>query len=291
VALSGGEGALRASGNGSPAPNHVMQHARPVLADAWREVNALARYRDLIRHLVSASLKTEHVGTVFGALWWIADPLLLMAIYTFVVAGLLGRGGPDYPLFVLCALVPWKWFSSSVTSAMSSTAGRVGVMKQVAFPRSVVPLTAVIGSTAHFGFGLLVLFAAAPFWGRWPDPVAISLPLVVGAQFCFCLGAAFFLSALNLFFRDIGNLVRYALRVGFYLSPGLYSLDIVPAEYRAWYMVNPFATLLPAYRAILLDHVMPDLAQMAAVIFAALLTLTLGFLFFVWIEPEIGKIA
>lgn len=240
--------------------------------------------------MVSAALKKQNVRTVLGYVWWLLDPLLLMAVYVLLVSVLFKRGGEDYPVFVLTAVLAWKWFAGGVQQAMSFTVGRESLMRRAAFPRAVLPIAAVSAEALHFAFGLVALAAFAFAFGISPHPVLVLLPVVVLVQFALTLAVAFFLSALNVFFRDVAKLASHAFRVGFYLSPGLYALSSVPAEYRSLYELNPFATLFPAYRAIVMEHSVPDATALGAVAGGSLLLLLVGYAFFVRLAPAFTKV-
>ena len=146
-------------------PASAAERRPSILNDALGELHRLVRYRYLARYLLTASLRFEHVGTVFGYLWWILDPLLVGATYVILVDVMLHAGGAHYPVFVFTAVVVWKSVSVSVRSAMAQTFGRQGLMKQIAFPRSIIPLVAVGAETARFFFGLLVLLGFAAAFG------------------------------------------------------------------------------------------------------------------------------
>jgi ABC-type polysaccharide/polyol phosphate export permease len=235
-------------------------------------------------------LKTQNTGTVFGHVWWVLDPLLLMAVYVLVVDVMLNRGGPNYPVFVFTAVLAWKWFSSSVQQAIAITVAKESLMKRMAFPRAVLPISSVAAGAIHFVFGLGVLILFAIAFGIYPHPALVLLPFIALVQLALILGIAFFLAALNVFFRDVLHLATYVFRVGFYLSPGLYAASQVPERYRAIYDLNPFATLFPAYRTVIMEHATPDLPPLVGVAAASVVVLILGYVCFTKLEPSFTKV-
>jgi ABC-type polysaccharide/polyol phosphate export permease len=261
-----------------------------LLREASRQLRSLARFRSLVRYLVSSSLKTQNTGTVFGHVWWVLDPLLLMAVYVLVVDVMLNRGGPDYPVFVFTAVLAWKWFSSSVQQAIAMTVGKESLMRRVAFPRAVLPISSVVAGAIHFVFGLGVLILFAIAFGIYPHPALALLPFIALVQLALILGVALFLSALNIFLRDVGHLTTYFFRLGFYLSPSLYAASQVPEQYRAIYDLNPFATLFPAYRSVIMEHAAPDVAPLAGLAAVSVVVLILGYAFFTRREPLFTKV-
>ena len=283
------EADVRTIPHGLLAP--ARRDSRSVWSDAVQELRRLNRYRYLGKHLFRTSLRSEHVGTFFGYFWWILDPVLWGATYLLLVAVMFRRGGPNYPVFLFTSVIVWKSFVGSVRGAMGQTVGSHGLMKQVPFPRSIIPLTAVAAETTKFFFGLLVLIAFAAGFGLYPSVALLALPLVVLAQLPFMLGVAFLLSALAVLFRDMDNLSQFVFRAWFFLSPALYALSAVPQGVsRRLYDINPFAILLPAYHSIFVDRAVPNLPALAYVGGVAIATLLAGYIVFVRLERLFAKV-
>jgi lipopolysaccharide transport system permease protein len=262
-----------------------------LLREAWNELRLLGRFRELVRYLVAATLRKENANTVLGSIWWLLDPLLLMMAFWLLVSVIFDRGGHAYPVFILSALLSWKFLSSSCGNAMGLTVSKARAMRQVRFPRAVLPLSAVLAGVVHFGFGIVVLVAAAAAFGIYPHPTLPLIVIVVVVQMTIVLGLAYALSAINVFFRDVQNLTSYVYRLGFYLSPGLYSLERVPERYRPFYELNPFTHIFTGYRDIVLEHRVPNLGALALVGVFGLCVLALGYLLFVRLEQSFTKVA
>jgi lipopolysaccharide transport system permease protein/teichoic acid transport system permease protein len=263
---------------------------RSLLRDARADVRDLLRYRHLLRYLVGSALRTENANTVFGFLWWILDPLLQCAVYVLFIGVILGRGGEDFPIFVLTALIVWELFSVATTDAVTTTVRKEESMRQVAFPKSVIPLARVLGAAVHFVASYIVVLVIAIPFGIYPSAYALlGLPVAL-VVLVFTLGLSFFLSAVNVFFRDTTKLMRYVFRMWFYLSPGLYAVSQVPASFRSVYELNPFATFFTTFRDAVMYHRVPDFGALAIVLGASLVILALGYLFFVRLEPWFAKL-
>lgn len=262
-----------------------------IFREAWKEFRELRRYRELVRYLVSSSLKLDTAGTVLGGIWWLLDPLLLMAVYVTLVDVILQRGGQDYALFVLVAVIAWKHFSSGCGRAMGNTIRREDLMRQVRFPRSVLPLSAVLAVTVHFGFGILLLVAVAVAFGIYPTVVFPLILLVAAIQFAFTLGFAFLFSGLNFFFRDVQAVVAYSFSLWFFLSPGLYAISDVPERVRPLFEVNPFTPILESYRDVLMYGELPAFRGLLVVGGISLLVLGLGYVAFVRLAQSFTKLS
>jgi lipopolysaccharide transport system permease protein len=264
---------------------------QPLLREARQNLRSLVRYRELLRHLVRAALSRESTGTVFGVVWWLLDPLLMGLVFIFFVDVILGGGGMEnYALFVLMGVVVWKHFQSGVQNGITSTLVRQQLMKQVAFPKAVIPLSAALAETFHFFIGLGVVIVVAIPFGIYPNPLYVLFPVLIAIQLTLMLGVSFALSALNIFFRDIQNLAAYALRLGFFISPALYAVPRIPDKYRDLYELNPFATLLPAFHSILLQGKVHNADEIAVVAGGSFLVLTGGYLLFVRLERAFTKV-
>nr|MBA2558013.1 ABC transporter permease [Chloroflexota bacterium] len=218
-----------------------------LLSEAARETWSRRR---LIRYLLHADLRKKGADTLLGNTWWVLDPLLQMAVYVVLVSLIFQRAQPDYPLFIFAAILPWKWFSSSIGDAIGSVVGVERLIKQIKFPKIVLPVAATVAGIVNMTFGLLPLAGLLVlFYADRISPFLVLIPLIAAVQFVFTLALAVLLSAINVFYRDVGNVSRHALRLWFYLSPALYSLDQVrtfaqldPLIVRLM-TLNPFAVL------------------------------------------------
>src|SRR5258706_298767 len=170
----------------------------------------LVRYRGLIQSLVARELKARYRGSVLGFLWSFINPLLLLSIYTFVFTVVLpntAAGLRPYALFMFCGILPWNWFSSSLTEAAGSLVAGGNLIKKVLFPAEILPLVNVFANMAHFFLGLLILVVFLVAYRHWPDPLDLLwFPVVVVVQLVFTSALALFLSALTVHFRDIRDL-------------------------------------------------------------------------------------
>ena len=260
------------------------------LSDIWSR-------RRLARYLVQAELAKHGANTVLGNVWWILDPLLQMAVYVVFVSLIVGRTQVDYPLFVFAAILPWKWFSSAINDAILSVVSRERIIKQVHFPKIILPVSATLSGVVNFAFGLIPLALLIVFFYR--DRLAWTLlliPVVALVQFVFTLGLAILVAAINVFYRDVGNVARHVLRLWFYLSPALYSVDQVDKlaakhpEVGLVFGLNPFTVLFEAYRAVIYDGRQPSWVGLALLILVSLLLLGACTYVFKRMEPAFAKV-
>ncbi len=258
--------------------------------------------RRLIAYLVRADLRKTGADTLLGNLWWIVDPLLQMLVYYLLVGVILGRDRyPDFPLFIFAAILPWKWFDATVKGGIQSVVGAERLIKQIYFPKLVLPISMSMSGVVSFLFGLipLVVLMLALYPSRL-TPWILLVPVIAAVQFVFGTAFAIMVSGLNVFYRDIANVARHVLRFWFYLSPTLYAYadikEVVDAKpgigpiVDIWYAINPFTYLLGAYRAVIYDGTAPHWLGLGVVLVGSLIFLALAVLLFKRLEPSFAKV-
>ena len=265
-----------------------------LIVEAAREV---ASRRRLIRYLVQADLRKKGADTLLGNLWWVIDPLLQMTVYVILVSFIFQRSRPDYPLFIFAAILPWKWFTSSVTDAIGSVTSQDRLIRQVQFPKIVLPVAAVSSGVVNLAFGLIPLVGLLVlFYPHRASLYVALLPAVAAVQFLFTMAMALVVASVNVFFRDVSNVARHGLRLWFYLSPGLYSIEQVhELAGRYGYLgtlmaLNPFSVLFESYRDVIYDQAMPDWAGLLALAAVSLVLLVVAAVLFKRLEPTFAKV-
>jgi lipopolysaccharide transport system permease protein len=266
-------------------------------------IGEIASRRRLVRYLVAAEVKKRGANTVLGNVWWILDPLLLMLVYVVLVAIIAQRPIDDYPLFIFAAILPWKWFTAAVTDATSSIVSQHRLIKQIAFPKIVLPVAATTAGVVGFGFGMIPLAGIMLLYLDRLSPLILLVPVIAAVQYVFTLAVALVVAAGNVFVRDLGNVMRHLLRLWFYLSPGLYSLsmlDDVPLfdEYPWLHTIvaaNPFSILFEAYRSVVYGTVdgpptSPDWLALSGLLVASAALLALATVLFKRLEPTFAKV-
>jgi lipopolysaccharide transport system permease protein len=229
------------------------------LTDRPERLSAAA-YWELLMNLVRREVKGRYSQSFFGAGWAIAQPLATMAVFTLVFArlGQIPSGGAPYPLFAYAALVPWFFFSNSVTSGTMSLITYRNIVTKTYFPREIVPL-AQIGSrlvdiaaaTALF-VGLMIYYGVG--FGPWSALVPVFLLLLL----LFTIGVTLTTSALNVFYRDVNPVVQIGLQLWLYLTPVAYPLSVVPERYRLFFLLNPLTGVIEGLRAVVVFNREPE---------------------------------
>jgi lipopolysaccharide transport system permease protein len=265
-----------------------------LVSQAIREIRSRRR---LIRYLVLADLKKKGADTVLGNVWWVLDPLLQMLVYVLLVSVILNKSQPDYPLFIFAAILPWKWFTTAITDAIYSVSSQDRLIKQLQFPKIVLPTAATVAGVVNFAFGFIALGGLLLlFYRERATPYLVLLPLIAAVQFVFTLAIAYAVAAINVFYRDVGNVSRHALRLWFYLSPGLYgaaTLSTLAVNHKLFIQAmsfNPFFALFNAYRSVIYDGQPPDWASLSVLLVGSLGLLLLTTILFKRVEPSFAKV-
>ena len=277
--------------------------ARPnplgLLAEAIRDITSRRR---LVRYLVQAEIKKRGANTLLGTVWWVLDPLLLMVVYVVLVTIIATRALPDYPLFIFAAILPWKWFTAAVTDATGSVVNQHRLVKQIAFPKIVLPVAATTAGVVGFAFGLIPLAGIMLLYLDRLSPLILLIPIIAAVQYVFTVAVAVLVAAGNVFFRDLGNVVRHLLRLWWYLSPGLYALSHLEGialfdnpVLRFLAHANPFAVLFEAYRRVIYGTpdgppVAPDWSSLAILLVASTIFLAVSAVVFKRLEPTFAKV-
>ena len=266
---------------------------RPGFASlTWQGIRDITGRRRLIRYLVLADLKRTHADTLFGQIWWILDPLLQMAVYYILVEVIFQRSVPDYPLFLFAAILPWKWFSTTVNDTAMSVTSRQGLIRQVQFPKIVLPVASVVAGAVSFAFGLIALGIVYLFYLDRLSLWVLCIPLIAAVQLLFTLAFGIFVAVVNSFYRDVQNVLRHLLRLWFYLSPALYSLDRIDAgpTLSKILRLNPFAVLFDSYRNVTWGTQAPDWLGLTILAAVSAVMLLFGIYFFKRAEPAFARI-
>ena len=265
-----------------------------LVSQAIREIRSRRR---LIRYLVLADLKKKGADTVLGNVWWVLDPLLQMLVYVLLVSVILNKSQPDYPLFIFAAILPWKWFTTAITDAIYSVSSQDRLIKQLQFPKIVLPTAATVAGVVNFAFGFIALGGLLLlFYRERATPYLVLLPLIAAVQFVFTLAIAYAVAAINVFYRDVGNVSRHALRLWFYLSPGLYgaaTLSTLAVNHKLFIQAmsfNPFFALFNAYRSVIYDGQPPDWTSLSVLLVGSLGLLLLTTILFKRVEPSFAKV-
>lgn len=240
-------------------PSHGLGSLR--LGEVWE-------YRELLYFLAWRDVKVRYKQTVLGVLWIVLQPVVSIVIFSLLFGGLLKvpSGDVPYPLFALAALIPWNYFTGSLTRASQSLVQSSNLITKVYFPRLIIPVSGVVAGLVDFAVSMMVLAVLMAYYRTPLTPTVLMLPFFLFLAMLTALGFGLWLSALNVRYRDVGYLVPFLLQMWMYLTPVVYSASLVPEQYRFILALNPMTSVVEGFRWSLLGSTM-SIAQATPVVF------------------------
>jgi lipopolysaccharide transport system permease protein len=222
----------------------------------WRRLNfrELWPYRDLFYFLVWRDIKAFYAQSVLGVGWAVIRPVVSMIVFTIVFGKLarISSDGVPYAIFSYTALVPWTYFSASLTGSGASLVGASGMITKVYFPRIIIPMTAVLAKLVDFAIALLLLFGLMVWFHMVPTIWALALPLLVVLMMLTAAGLGMWLTALAVQYRDVKHALGFGVHLLMYTCPVVYPASLIPHKYRLLYGLNPMSGVIEGFRSALL---------------------------------------
>lgn len=227
-------------------------------------LRVLAAHREILQNLIRRELKVKYAASVLGAVWSLLNPLVFLAVFSFVVV-VLGNQLPNYPVYLLSGLLAWNLFSAALQGGSRAVLDNSNLVKKVAFPREVLPLAAIGVALVDYALqvAVLVLFMAVTGFGfRWPE--LALFPLAFVSLLACTTALALWLAALNVRYRDVGHLLNIALLVWFWGTPIVYAAGLVQDQLAdndvlwALYWLNPLVSLIGGVQRALYGTVAPE---------------------------------
>jgi lipopolysaccharide transport system permease protein len=260
----------------------------------WVAVNIaeLWAYRELLYFFVWRDLKVRYKQTIFGALWAVIQPVMLMVVFTLFLGRISGiaPAGVAYPVFAFAALVPWTLFAQSLIGASASLVDASNLLQKVYFPRLLLPLAAIGSYLVDFGIAFVVLALLLVWFGVpltaslvWVLPLTVLLLEVA-------LAIGVWLAAINVRYRDVRYAVPFIVQLWLFASPVAYSASLVPPEWRTIYLLNPMAGVIEGFRWAVLGLGDAPVAPLAVSALVATLVLTAGVAYFRRVERTFADV-
>ncbi len=239
--------------------------------------NDLYKYREFLKTNVKKDIRGKYKGSFLGVLWSFINPLLSVLVYAIVFSQIMRFDIDNYVIYLITGVLPWTFFTSSINMGMTSILYNASIIKKVYFPRSILPISSVSSCLVNFLISCLVILVFVLFSGIGITIHLLWLPLIALVQYFLCLGIVFFLSAVEIFVRDLEHIINFVLSMAFYVTPILYKAEQVPKNLRFILKLNPMAYIIDAYRDIFYYGVMPDISSLLLVFLVSIIVIMLGY--------------
>jgi lipopolysaccharide transport system permease protein len=280
---------------GAVAATTVIEPQKSWLDFRLRE---LWGFRELLFFLVWRDIKVRYKQTLLGAAWAILQPFMTMVVFTIFfgnLAGIASEGVP-YPIFSYTALLVWTLVAQGLTQSSQSLVGSANLIRKVYFPRIVIPLSSILAGMVDFALAFLMLLAMMVYFGVWPGPNIVFLPLLLVIAVGTTLGTGLWLSALNVRYRDVRYVVPFLIQIWLFVTPVIYPASVVAARLEAlhipsWtYGLNPMVGVVEGFRWALLSIEINPWPFIAASSASAVFLVVTGLLYFRHTERTIADV-
>lgn len=228
-----------------------------------KKFKELYDYREMILSLVRKDLRGRYKSSVLGFLWTFINPLCQIIVYTMVFSMIFRMDIERYYLFITVVMIPWVFFSSSVSSGSMAVVSQKDLVQKIYFPREVLPISYVTSCFVNFFFSMLIVLGVVLISGNGVNLIAmLYLPVVMIIEYVLALGITMITSACNVYFRDLEHIIGVLMMAWIYLTPVMYDISYVPEQLRPIVYANPMTSIALAYRDILYYKEVPDMGNL-----------------------------
>ena len=250
----------------------------------------LYHYREFFRTNVKKDIRGKYKASFLGILWSFINPLLQVTVYAIVFPYIMRVKMDNYIVFLICGIIPWTWFITSISQGTTSITNNGNLIKKVYFPREILPISTVTSGMINFLISFIIILLFAIFSGVGLSWHLVFLPIIIFAQYVFTLALAFVLSAFNVYIKDIEYMVNFIINLLFYATPILYTAKMFEKSAFAFiFKINPLAHIIESYRSIFYLHKVPNMDNIAFLIIVGLILLIIFFMIFKKLEKRFAE--
>ena len=253
---------------------------------------ALWRYRNFILSSINNELRLRFVRSKLGGAWMILHPLAQVLIFTIILSEVLSAKLPGidnkhaYALYLMAGTLGWTLFADTIGKCVNLFIENGNLMKKMAFPRICLPFIAGGATLVTNLLLLLAIMVVFAFMGHFPDRHIVWLPVLIGITLLLSIGVGLILGVLNVFMRDIGQVVPVLLQALFWLTPIVYVITILPEGTQHWFRKNPLFPLISSYQNVLVYGQPPMLDELAKLTLVSVVLLVVALVMFRRASPE-----
>lgn len=254
-----------------------------------RMIKNLYSYREFLKTSVLKEFRGKYKKSFLGVIWSFINPLLQLLIYSLVFSFIMRSNVEHYTVFLVVALIPWTFFSTTINQGVGCIVQNEGIIKKVYFPREILPVSVVTSNLLNFCISCLIILGALLISGIGISWHIVFLPIVVLIQYIFTLGIVLFVSSITVYIRDLEYFINVLIMLWFYLNPIVYSVDIIPDKYLPIFNLNPMLHILNGYRDVLYYQHVPNLVNLLILAMASLVIFIVGYRAFKKFEKRFAE--
>jgi len=257
---------------------------------------AVWSYRYFIVSSIKTEFKSRFIRSKLGGLWMVLHPLAQVLVYALILSHIMTAKLPGvvstyaYPIYILSGMLAWTLFSEILNKSLNVFIDNGNLLKKMAFPKLALPLITIGSALINFIIFFAMMFIVFGFLGHLPYHALHWLPLLIAITLMLAIGIGLFLGTLNVFIRDIGQMMEVVLNFWFWLTPVVYMISIVPEKYHALFMLNPMTGVVMGYQNILLYDKAPDFSLLVYPSIFALISLLLAMVIFYKAREEMADV-
>jgi len=254
-----------------------------------KEFKEIFKYRELLKTNVKKDIRGKYKASFLGVLWSFINPLLQVLVYAIVFPYIMRIQTDNYLIFLICGIIPWTWFTYSISNGTTSVTNNANLIKKVYFPREILPISVVTSGLINFLISCLIILIFVLFGGLGISWHLIFLPFIALIQYIVTLAAVLLLSAINVYVKDVEYIVVFLINMLFYATPILYSTEMFSGWITWLFKLNPLAHLINAYRDIFYVHQIPKLTNLLILLGIGIIILIICYNIFNKLEKRFAE--
>ena len=249
----------------------------------------LYHYRELLKTNVKKDIRGKYKGSFLGILWSFINPLLQVLVYALVFPYIMKVETENYLIFLICGIIPWTWFITSISQGTTSITNNANLIKKVYFPREILPISVVTSGLVNFLISCLIILIFVICGGLGITWHLVFLPFIIIVQYLFTLALIFVLSAFNVYVKDVEYIVAFIINMLFYATPILYTTEMFSGPILWLFRLNPLAHLINAYRDVFYVHHIPNLINLSILLGVSILLVVICYIIFKKLEKRFAE--
>src|SRR4030042_2858715 len=242
----------------------------------------IIKYKELLFELIKREIKARYKQSILGYAWVILVPLINLIVLSLVFSFFIRipTGDTPYAVFLFAGLVPWTFTANAITFATNSLVSNSSLITKVNLPREVFPLATILAKLIDFVLMILILFVIMAFFGVTFKFTLLFIPLIFIVHLMFVVGISLILAALNVFYRDVENIIGVFLTIWMYMTPVIYPQELIPTKFIPIFNLNPMMPIINAYRNVIVYGVPPSWQSFTYAAIISVLVFIIGYKYF-----------